>query len=142
MSRGKAEAVRGHFQEQIDRTKGILDGMDFMHKTVEEGPDPKRNWRNHITGWCIVSKERVNAHQQAFALQWVRGSGPPRVKVGCQYKTLPQAWRVVKNRGRRGYSRHARAQAECIIRLLLLKAQFAGLPGVKNLKFDGSLSKR
>lgn len=140
MSWGKAEAVRGHFQEQIGRTREMLDGMTFACKIVEEGPEPKRNWRNHITGWCVISKERVNAHQQVFALQWMRGSGPPRVKVGCQYKTLPQAWRAVKNR--RGYSRHARAQAECIIRLLLLKAQYSGLPGVKGLKFDGSLSKR
>lgn len=140
MTRGASEAARGRFQAEINNVREKLDAEDFMCKIVRQGPEPKRNWRSHVTSWLIVSKERVIGYQQAFALQWVRGAGGPRVKVGCQYKTLPQAWRTVKNR--RGYDRNTRAQGECIIRLLLLKAQRAGLPGVKGLKFDGSLSRR
>jgi hypothetical protein len=104
--------------------------------------DPKRNWDTRIASWCIISPVKGSHNDHVFSLQWHRGvAGGPRVRAGCRYKTLPQAWKYIKQK-RRSYYSNKYAQAENIIRLLLLKAQDAGLPGVKGLKFDSSLARK
>lgn len=106
-----------------------------------KGPDPRRSWMEITFAWCVIGpRDKNNAHQ--FALQWVKGiAGGPRVRVGCKYKTLPQAWRYIRMKSR-GWEKNKYAQAECIIRLMLLQAQAAGLPGAAKLKFDASLNKK
>lgn len=106
------------------------------------GPDPHASWRPPITyAWCVIGP-RDKSNNYTFALQWVKGmAGGARVRVGCRYKTLPQAWRYIKDRSR-GWQRNKYQQAECIIRLMVLQAQAAGLPGAAKMKFDASLNKR
>lgn len=145
MSRtGKAEAYRDHFVAEISAVAAVdsvaLDKATVMRKIVRTEVDPRRTWTTRIASWCIIGgRDKGNFHQ--FALQWIRGvPGGPRVRVGCKYKTLPQAWRYIREKGR-GYERNKYAQAECQIKLLILKAQAADLPGTKGLKFDASIRK-
>lgn len=149
MTWGKPEAARLAFKDAINR---IEEGLATLTAITAEGQNPlcvirkeqnpKRNWTTHVVSWCMISPIKGQGGNYMFALQWVRDvPGGPRVRAGCKYMTLPQAWKYIKKHGR-GYNRNKYAQAECIIRLLLLKTQDAGLPGVKGLKFDGSLSRR
>jgi hypothetical protein len=145
MTWGKPEETRRAFQAEIDIANGRIraanDG-DSPFFIIRRERDPKRNWDTRIASWCIISPVKGSHNDHVFSLQWHRGvAGGPRVRAGCRYKTLPQAWKYIK-RKRRSYYSNKYAQAENIIRLLLLKAQDADLPGVKGLKFDGSMSKR
>lgn len=149
MTWGKPEAVRNLFKDEIVCVEAGLVTLTALTSegqnplcVIRREKDPKRNWTTRIASWCMISPIKGQGGNYMFALQWVRDvPGGPRVKAGCKYKTLPQAWQYIKGHGR-GYNHNKYAQAECIIRLLLLKAQDAGLPGAKGLKFDGSLSKR
>ena len=96
-------------------------------------------------GWILFGPYDVRGSSQKhlFCLQKLPGQKTPRVRAGCRYYTLKQAWMHwgVKKRGQYYIRRNECRQAIAIIRLLLVQAQAYGLLSLYSapLKFDSSI---
>lgn len=100
-------------------------------------------------GWILFGPQDVRSTKPKynFALQYLACDKTIRVRVGCRFKTLPQAWKhwgqhQGKNRGIE--RRNECAQAVAIIQLMLLQAQQYRLLHMyrSKIRFDSSLVKR
>lgn len=99
-------------------------------------------------GWILFGPQdvRQREHRWQFCLQKLPGQKTPRVRVGCRYFTLAQAWRHWGAKPKRWITtsrRNERAQAVAIIRLMLLQAQAYGLLSMYSAtpKFDSTIIK-
>lgn len=101
-------------------------------------------------GWILFGPQDVRDAKPRynFALQYLKCDKTLRVRVGCRFKTLPQAWKhwgVHHGKNRGTYRRNECEQAVVIIRLMIAQAKaYHLLPmfGKKaNIKFDASLLK-
>lgn len=98
-------------------------------------------------GWILFGPKDVRSSAPCwqFALQKLPGQKTPRVRVGCRYYTLGQAWRHwgAHRRGRRTTRKNQCAQAVAIIRLMLLQAQAYGLLSLyaTPIRFDSTIVK-
>lgn len=96
-------------------------------------------------GWILFGPYDVRGHKTChlFCLQKLPGQKTPRVRVGCRYYTLRQAWMHwgVKKRGRYSTRRNECHQAIAIIRLMLLQAQAYALLSIyaSPLKLDSTI---
>lgn len=88
--------------------------------------------------WCLFGPldVRYSHSEYLFTLQYTFAGGL-RVRVGCRYYTLEQAWKHWGPRAKHHYKRGAK-QAVLIIRLMLLQAEAYGLPGVEDTRFEAS----
>lgn len=107
-------------------------------------------------GWCLFGPQDVRSYKRhwSFSLQMATGQKEPRVRVGCRYYTLAQAWahwgvraktgRYTKNGVYQTWFKNEAQQAVAIIRLMLLQAQAYNLLSVYKPvpKFDSTLTKR
>ncbi len=94
------------------------------------------------TTWILFGPFDIRGgiRRYQFNLCHVKGEpGGPRVKVGCRYYTLPQAWAHWSSRKYTG-SRRTGQQALLIIKLMVLQAQILGLLK-SDVKFDASICK-
>lgn len=99
-------------------------------------------------GWILFGPQDVRQREKQwrFCLQKLPGQKLPRVRVGCRYFTLAEAW---KHWGVRKPRQHTSRRNECrqavaIIRLMLLQAQAYGLLSLyaAPIKFDSTTLKR
>lgn len=99
-------------------------------------------------GWILFGPQDVRESNKKyhFALQQLSCDKQVRVRVGCRYKTLPQAWEHWSRKARSGpyvSTRNEGKQALAIISLMILQAQAYGLlPRYAAIKFDSSIVKR
>lgn len=98
-------------------------------------------------GWCLFGAQDVrnSVRQYTFCLMKLPRHKTVRVRVGCRYFTLQQAWKhwgVIRRRD--GTSRrNQKRQAVAIIRLMLVQAQAWGLLSAYRspLRFDSTIIK-
>lgn len=99
-------------------------------------------------GWILFGPRDVRGQSKSFmfCLQKLPMQKSPRVRVGCRYYTLAEAWKHWGVRKPRQYTsrRNECRQAVAIIRLMLLQAQAYGLLSLyaTPIKFDSSILKR
>lgn len=92
-------------------------------------------------GWILFGPVDVRDGKRKyyFSLQQLKCDKVIRVRVGCRYKTLPQAWKHWSKK----YPRNQGRQALAIIKLMILQAQAYGLlPRYKVIKFDSSIVRK
>lgn len=102
-------------------------------------------------GWILFGPTDVRGYGPKFhfALQQLKCDKQLRVRVGCRYYTLPQAYRHWSRATKRGNStsrRNEARQALAIIQLMLLQAQAYNLIPLYGRKskitFDSSILKK
>lgn len=99
-------------------------------------------------GWILFGPQdiRDGKRRYNFALQQLKCDKQIRVRVGCRYFTLPQAWKHWSKAAKSNYSslrRNEGKQALAIITLMILQAQAHGLLSrFATIKFDSSICKR
>jgi hypothetical protein len=126
------------FQEDRATYANIMKGIENMM--------PKPFVRDQ-RGWILFGPQDVRETKKTwhFSLQKLKNQELPRVRVGCRYYTLKQAWsHWGKRRPGTTYTRRNHcAQAVAIIRLMLLQAHAYGLLSyyAAPLKFDSTLLK-
>ena len=105
-------------------------------------PYVKRN-----DGWIFFGPTDIRGRHRRFhfALQWLNCDKQLRVRVGCRYYTLLQAWKHWSKKRRRSYAASSKNEAEqalAIISLMLLQAKAYGLlPMDRTIRFDSSICK-
>lgn len=108
---------------------------------------PRADYVKRHDGWIIFGPldVRNGRPQYRFALQYLKCDRTLRVRVGCRYYTLKQAWnRWHPTRGGVStYRRNECKQAIAIIQLMLAQAQAYSLLSMwKPIIFDNSLRKK
>lgn len=123
---------------QDDRDQYMLD--------IVNGVTRKKPFVRDIRGWCLFGPMDVRGSDRKwqFMLTKLYGQKLPRVRVGCRYYTLREAWAHWGYRPGRGTTRNNEcAQAIAIIRLMLLQAQAWGLLSLwaAPIRFDSTILK-
>jgi hypothetical protein len=124
-----------------DEEKALFNNDRIMH--IPEGPAFVRDSR----GWILFGPKDVRGGSKVhqFCLQKLPTQKFPRVRVGCRYYTLQQAWKHwgVRKRGQYSGRRNECNQAVALIRLMLLQAQAFGLIFRYStpIKFDSTIIK-
>lgn len=104
---------------QLEQWRGVTGGCLRTHHRDERG-------------WIFFGPRdiRDNHHEYLWCLQKRPGQKLPRVRVGCRYYTLPQAWKhwgVGIRKAQLTTRKNQCRQAVAIIRLMLVQAQALGL---------------
>jgi hypothetical protein len=94
-------------------------------------------------GWILFGPYDIRGRSEGFlfCLQRLPGQKLPRVRAGCRYFTLKQAYAHWSRKAKKGFlsgHRNEGKQALAIIRLMLLQAQAYGLIS-PSIKFDSTI---
>ncbi len=130
-----------------DPARFIFDADRSAHHQVVAGLVMPKPFIRDCRGWILFGPQDIRSHKLFwhFALQKLPGQKLPRVRVGCRYFDLKQAWKHwgVPRKGRYQTRKNECAQAVAIIRLMLLQAQAYGLLSLyaTPIKFDSTIVK-
>lgn len=153
---------RGRAETNVEWRRPINYGFGHPLNSGLQEIAPMSGSGNYIKdgrGWILFGPHDVRGNHlesgYLFCLQKLPKQKEPRVRVGCRYYTLREAWdhwgfkaRTGKKSARDAYSLTSNynegRQAVAIIRLMLLQAQAHGLlPRYSPLpKFDSSLTRK
>jgi hypothetical protein len=124
---------------------------DLVHRNLDQNlPPTTKPFVKDARGWILFGPTdiRGGARRYLFCLQKLPSQKLPRVRAGCRYYTLAEAYRHWNKKVRRGSyyaGRNEGRQALAIIRLMLLQAQAYSLPGMSlystPIKFDSTILK-
>lgn len=98
-------------------------------------------------GWILFGPQDIRERNKLyhFCLQKLPGQKTPRVRVGCRYYTLREAWAHwgIRKPGQYYSRRNECRQAVAIIRLMLLQAQAYSLLSIyaAPIRFDSTIIK-
>lgn len=98
-------------------------------------------------GWILFGPYDIRGQASSFmfCLQKLPKQKLPRVRVGCRYYTLAEAYKHWSRKTKCGYFTHSKnegRQALAIIRLLLLQAQaYHLISAYTTIKFDSTILK-
>ncbi len=125
------------FHENRNSYANIMNGL---------APSLPKPFIRDSRGWILFGPQDVRSSKSKyrFGLQKLPKQKTPRVRVGCRYYTLREAW-VHWGLRKSDYSRRNECrQAVAIIRLMLLQAQAYGLLSLyaATPKFDSTILKR
>lgn len=123
-----------------------LERQDHANRTEHTLASPRFIKTN--VGWILFGPQDVRDDKKKyhFALQKLHVDRDVRVRVGCRYYTLPQAWKHWSKKARTtcwARNKNEGKQALAIIALMILQAQAFGLlPRYSVIPFDSSIVKK